>query len=95
MGSLVSVYLFELGLVTASQDGHLFFYEVNADREFTQIRHWQYRSDEIADVMKQDESIGDVIRGMQVLDSEKKKMLALQLSDRKVIMIDMWIEVYC
>ena len=45
--------------------------------------------------MKQDESIGDVIRGMQVLDSEKKKMLALQLSDRKVIMIDMWIEVYC
>ena len=40
MGSLVSVCLFELGLVTASQDGHLFFYEVNADREFTQIRHW-------------------------------------------------------
>ena len=35
VGSLIDVYLFELGLVTASQDGHMFFYELGADGDFT------------------------------------------------------------
>ena len=35
----------------------------------------------------------DVVRGVQVLDTDRK-MLAVQLSNRNVLIIDMWAEVY-
>jgi len=40
------------------------------------------------------ESLDDVIRGMHILDTSTKKMMAVQLSNRNILLIDLFHEVY-
>ena len=87
---LVSIQLFEYGMVVASSDGSLYFFEnVHNEGVFEHIRHWKYRSEELK------ETPDDVVRGVQVLDQGlEMKVLSVQLANRNVLMIDMMKEVY-
>ena len=85
----VSIQLFELGLVAATNDGYMIFYELDAkNKRYREIRRWTYECDELK------ESLGDVIRGVQILDNFAKKMMAVQLSNRNILLIDVFNEVY-
>ena len=85
---LVGISLFEYGMVIAASDGLLTFFDTDEDGEFVQIRRWKYRSEDFR------ENPVDVIRGLQVLDTERFKMLSVQLANRNVLLIDMFKEVY-
>ena len=89
---LVGIQIFEIGMVVASSDGHLLFFDLGAEDEFREIRRWQYKSEQPQELVGEMD-IPDVVRGVQVLDTDRK-MLAVQLSNRNVLIIDMWAEVY-
>ena len=40
---LVGIQIFEIGMVVASSDGHLLFFDADAEGEFREIRRWQYK----------------------------------------------------
>ena len=79
-------------MVVASSAGDLTFFE-NIDNEgvFEQIRHWKYRCEELKRSPEElkEGKVEDVIRGVQVLDNERWKMLSVQLANRNVLLIDM------
>ena len=85
---MVGISLFEYGMVIAASDGLLTFFDTDEDGKFVQIRRWKYRSEDFR------ENPVDVIRGLQVLDNERFKMLSVQLANRNVLLIDMFKEVY-
>jgi len=67
----------------------MIFYELDAQKKrFEKIRHWMYGCEELK------ESLDDVIRGMHILDTSAKKMMAVQLSNRNILLIDLFHEVY-
>ena len=37
---LVGIQLFEMGMVVASSDGHLLFFDADEEGEFREIRRW-------------------------------------------------------
>ena len=37
---LVGIQIFEIGMVVASSDGHLLFFDADAEGEFREIRRW-------------------------------------------------------
>ena len=42
---LVGIQIFEIGMVVASSDGHLLFFDLGDEDEFREIRRWQYKSE--------------------------------------------------
>ena len=84
--------LFEYGMVVASSDGMLNFFDINEEGQFVDepIRNWKYKFDDYSE----ENPPTDVIRGIKVLDTDRFKMLSVQLSNRNVILIDMFKEVY-
>ena len=43
---LVGMQIFEIGMVVASSDGHLLFFDADAEGEFREIRRWQYKNEQ-------------------------------------------------
>ena len=58
-------------MVIAASDGMLTFFDTDEEGEFVQIRRWKYRSEDFR------ENPVDFIRGLQVLDTDRFKMLSV------------------
>ena len=75
-------------MVIAASNGLFDFFDSDEEGRFTHMRRWKYRSEDFR------EDPYDVVRGLRVLDTDRFKMLAVQLANRNVVLIDMFKEVY-
>ena len=89
--NFVGLKLHEHGLVVATSSGHFSFFELTKEGDsdsFHRIRDWQY------EVEAGDPENDELVQGLQVLEQNGQRVMAVQLTNRNVMLIDMWNEVY-